>query len=96
MQSNAKLLPIIWAITAQRLFEAISYSIDRGACQLVTRIVHETVIYRLTIAGGAAGERATECVVAVGTLRHKSSTSVIGHAGEQISLNFTAFPNRHA
>ena len=96
MQSNAKLLPIIWAITAQRLFVAISYSIDRGACQLVTRIVHETVIYCLTIAGGAAGERAPERVVGVAALSHEGGAAVVSHTDEQISLNFTAFPNRHA
>lgn len=75
---------------------AVGGTVHRGTCQFGARVVHEAVIHSLTVAGGAAGDRATERVVAVGTLRHKSSTSVIGHAGEQISLNFTAFPNRHA
>ena len=75
---------------------AIAAVVDGGRSQLGAGIMSEGVIHHRALSSGVASGRSPERVVAVGTLRHKSSTSVIGHAGEQISLNFTAFPNRHA
>lgn len=57
--------------------------------------MNEAIVHGLAVAGGAAGKRVTERIVAVGTLRYKSSTAAIYHASEQIALRFIALRERH-
>ena len=74
---------------------AVGVAVDCGAGKFAAGVVHEAVVYRLAVAGGAAGERAAERVVAVGTLCHKGGTTVVGHADEQVALRFVALRERH-
>ena len=63
---------------------AVVDAVDGGACQLRPGVITEAVAARgLTAAGGAAGERATQRIIGVGSLSHESgTTSMISHADE--------------
>ena len=74
---------------------AVSDAIDRGARQLGTGVVYKDIIHSLPIAGGAAGERATERVVAVGSLCYEGIAAMIIHTDEQVALRFVALGQRH-
>ncbi len=49
-------------------------------------VVGEAIVYHRTFAGGIAGGGAAEGVVHILALRHEGSASVVGHAGEQVSV----------
>ena len=74
---------------------AVVDAIGRGACQLGTGVMHEAIVHRLAVAGGAAGERATERVVGVRALRYKGVAAKVSHPDEQVALCFVALRERH-
>ncbi len=63
-------------------------SSDRELCTKLSFTV-------LAVAGGVAGERANERVVAVGTLSHEGGAAVVSHTDEQVALRFIALRERH-
>ena len=74
---------------------AVGAAVDCGAGKFAAGVVHEAVVYRPAVAGGAAGERATERVVAVAALHHFRIAAAVGHADEQVALRFVALRERH-
>ncbi len=74
---------------------AVVDAVDCGAGQFGAGVVHEAVVYRLAVSGGAASERAAECVVGIGTLGHEGGAAMVGHADEQVALRFVALCERH-
>ena len=55
----------------------------------------ERIVHRLAVAGGVAGERPVERVVAVAALRHERGTAVVSHADDQVALRFVALRKCH-
>ena len=56
----------------------------------------ESIIYYRAFTSGVARGGSTEGVVDILTLRHKSCATVVGHAGEQVSVFLVALRQRHA
>ena len=54
------------------------------------------IIHHRTLAGGVAGSRATEFIIAVLTLHHKGTTTAVCHADEQVTLRLVGLRERHA
>jgi|GEM_PF-6427837 len=74
---------------------AVGAAVDRGAGKFAAGVVHEAVVHRLPVAGGAASERASVGVVGIGTLGHEGGAAMVGHADEQVALRFVALRKRH-
>ena len=74
---------------------AIAAVVDGGTGELAAGVVAKAVGHRLIIAGGAAGERATERIVGVGTLHQTGAAAFVMHAGEQVSLRLVFLRERH-
>ena len=54
------------------------------------------IIHHRTLAGGVAGSRATEFIIAVLTLHHEGTTTAVCHADEQVTLRLVGLRERHA
>ena len=69
--------------------------VHRGGSQFAAVVVAEGVVDGLPVAGGAAGERAAECIVGVAALGHGGAAALVEHAGEQVTLRLVALGERH-
>ena len=75
---------------------AVVDAVDGGACQLRPGVITEAVATRsLTVAGGAAGERATQRVVAVAAFGYGGVAAFVAHPSEQVALRLVALRQRH-
>ena len=54
------------------------------------------IVHHSTLAGGIAGSRATEFIIAVLTLHHEGTTTAVSHADEQVTLRLVGLRERHA
>ncbi len=54
-----------------------------------------TFIFHRALAGGVAGGRTTEGVIAVLAVGYQSGAAMVGYSGEQIALDFVALCQRH-
>ena len=69
--------------------------VHRGGSEFAAVVVAEAVVDGLPVAGGAAGERAAECIVGVAALGHGGAAALVEHAGEQVTLRLVALRERH-
>ena len=74
---------------------AVGAVVDCGAGKFTAGVVHEAIVHRLAVAGGAAGKRAIERVVGVRALRYKGVAAKVSHPDEQVALCFVALRERH-
>ena len=63
---------------------------------LAVGVVSKDIIHHSSLAGGVAGSRATEFIIAVLTLYHKRATTAVSHADEQVTLRLVGLRERHA
>ena len=75
---------------------AVGFTIHLSACELGAGVVHEGIVHHVTLAGSRASGGTAEHIVGVFTLYHKGASSVVGHAGEQVSLSFVRLREHHA
>ena len=68
---------------------------DGGGGELAAVVVAEGVGYRLSVSGGASGNRAPRSIVAVGAACHSGVAAFVGHADEQVALLLIAERERH-
>ena len=65
------------------------------ARMIAAGVIAEGVVLHSALAGGIAGGRTTERVVAVLTVSYQRCAAMVRHAGEQISLYFVALRQGH-